>query len=123
MDYKSPTAVSAVSADVNAEKPWRNERVHIHRREANPGKGDYQWKVTPGMKIVTPGQTLRWEAFRCKQLKIDLPGEVFSLVSNEGNKAVAIVKDAPDGAYHYRALCDGEEAIGDSAPGVIIDRS
>ena len=71
---------------------------------------------------LSPGQKVTWEAFGCRELDLVLT-DVFEERRLTSNKATAKVKSrVPLGPYDYAAICDGQAAEGNSAPGVIIDR-
>ncbi len=75
---------------------------------------------------LSPGQKVTWEAFGCRKLDLILP-DVFGerrLTSNRGTATakVKVKSRVPLGPYDYAAICDGQAAEGNSAPGVIIDR-
>jgi hypothetical protein len=44
------------------------------------------------------------------------------LTSNKGTATTKVKSRVPLGPYDYAAICDGQAAEGNSAPGVIIDR-
>jgi hypothetical protein len=112
----------------------RRSRVPTHRLEKLMvfyDEKEEEWRVRPGTKALSPGQEVMWQAFDCDSFELALP-DVFEDTEPEacevaGGKSkiwrsVATVRhDAEPGVYTYQALCDGDEAEGDSDPKVIID--
>jgi hypothetical protein len=83
------------------------------------------WIVADPQKIVSPGQTVTWQALgNCETLEIDLP-DVFEeprQIVVTGAAASAVVRaDAEIGLHSYEAYVNGQLAIGGSSPRVIID--
>jgi len=111
-------------------RAWRDEKVIIFFSPRGTAQfaghgvpGD--WIVADPQKIVSPGQTVTWQALgNCETLEIDLP-DVFEeprqIVVNGGAASAAVRADAEIGLHSYEAYVNGQLAIGGSSPRVIID--
>ena len=98
------------------------QKLLVFLRPATSG-GD-KWMVHPGVKELHPGDNVHWKAFGCKTFELRLPEEIFENVTYDNRGGSATVRrDAPHGFREYHAICDGREAEGGSAPGVIIDNA
>jgi hypothetical protein len=105
-------------------RPWRTEKVFIFLYEDEKAKMK-QWRVDPGHKVVSPGQTVTWRFFDCDEPAIDLSSAPLSPqnVPITGGVGHATVNgDADPGFYTYTVKCGTEEAVGGTRPGVIVDR-
>ncbi|MCH7987305.1 MAG: hypothetical protein IH847_12085 [Acidobacteria bacterium] len=105
-------------------RPWRTEKVFIFLYEDEKTKTK-QWRVDPGHKVVSPGQTVTWRFFDCDEPAIDLSGAPLSPqnVPITGGVGRATVNgDADPGFYIYGVTCGGDPAEGGTLPGLIVDR-
>lgn len=100
-------------------KPWRDEKVMVVYFP-----DDQKWKVIPGQKVVSRGQSILWQGYGCKKLAVNkLAADKFI---NQNQKSATeftadVALNAALGPVFYEVLCDGVPAHGGSAPGIIID--
>lgn len=119
-----PSSDERAGQDAQADgRPWRAEKVFIfeYKDEETPA----EWRVDPGHKVVSPGQTVTWRFFDCDDPAIDLSGAPLKPqdVPITGGVGHATVNgDADPGFYTYRVTCGEEDAEGGTRPGVIVDR-
>lgn len=109
-------------------KPWREDKIFVFKE--TDAQGAVEWFVSPGHKVVSPGQVVKWRAFGFeKQAEIKFrqeanPFEVETVtIARPGGVEVAKVRaDAAPGFYPYKVVIDEKhEAKGGSYPGMIVD--
>lgn len=136
----SGVAACQTKREVTAPEPnpWRKERVFIFNRRVYDGDKEikYKWVVMPGEKVVTPNQLVTWRAFLPPGHKVTIelpegvftePERTFSIDQNAAVKQARVASDAKPGYYPYTVEVEDDKgaktlAVGDSSPGIIVDR-
>ena len=81
---------------------------------------DGKWIVVPGVKVLSPGDTVVWKFVNCKSFAFDPPPAMFEKISKTAKTVEATVKPNP-GYCDLDIRCEGIPAEGHSSPGIIID--